>query len=92
MVIMLEAAELVSVAFEYAMTIWSDANPMAQLEDRLPRWVGEVAESADEMKTSSGAPAAIAVASAFEPPEMTGATGMPVEDEKPFRSAVVSVA
>lgn len=32
------------------------------------------------------------LASAFDPPEMTGAVAMPVESVKPFKRAVVSVA
>jgi len=51
-----------------------------------------VADNAEEMKTSSGAPALIVLASAFDPPEMTGAVGMPVNFEKPFNRKVLSVA
>ena len=89
---MLDAAEFESVAFEYAMTTWSVANPIDHFADRFPRCEGAVAESADETNTSSGAPALMELASAFEPPEITGATGIPVDFEKPVRSAVVSVA
>src|SRR5271169_2069181 len=64
---------------------------MAQLEESVPRWAGAVADKDAEMKTSSGAPATIALASAFEPPDITGATGIPVDFEKPARRAVVSV-
>jgi hypothetical protein len=51
-----------------------------------------VAGSEIEMNTSSGAPVAIALASANEPPALTGATGTPVLDENPVRSAVASAA
>ena len=65
---------------------------MDQLADKLPRCEGDVADRDDETNTSSGAPASIVLASAVDPPEITGAVGMPVDFEKPFRSAVVSVA
>jgi hypothetical protein len=80
------------VALEYARTIWSDAKPIAQFEDRFFRYCGAVAESATEMKTSSGAPAAIWFASAKEPPDFTGATGTPVLWENAFRRAAASMA
>jgi hypothetical protein len=51
-----------------------------------------VADSAEETKTSSGAPAFMELASAFDPPEMTGAVGMPVSFEKPLKRNEVSVA
>jgi hypothetical protein len=62
------------------------------LADKFPRCEGAVADSADEMKISSGAPALMELASAFDPPEMTGAVGMPVDFVKPLKSDVVSVA
>jgi hypothetical protein len=62
------------------------------LEERLPRWAGAVAERDAEMNMSAGAPASIALASAFEPPDIAGATGIPVAFEKPAKRAVVSVA
>lgn len=65
---------------------------MAQRDERLPKCEGEVADRAAERNTSSGAPAAIALASAFEPPEITGATGIPVDFENPANRALVSVA
>ena len=65
---------------------------MAQLGVRLPRYWDEVALSEEEMKTSSGAPAAIAAASAVEPPDVTGATGTPVLELKPVSSAVATLA
>ena len=65
---------------------------MAQFEERLPRWAGAVAERDAERNTSSGAPAAMALASALEPPETTGAVGIPVAAVNPSRRAVVSVA
>ncbi|MDA4132602.1 MAG: hypothetical protein OK454_05695, partial [Thaumarchaeota archaeon] len=68
------------------------ANPTAQLEVALARYWEEVAGSEDETKTSSGAPAAMAAASAVEPPDFTGATGTPVLAENPVRSEVVSLA
>jgi hypothetical protein len=64
---------------------------MAQLEERAPKWAGAVADSDAEMNMSSGAPATMALASAFEPPDITGATGIPVDFEKPAKRAVVSV-
>jgi hypothetical protein len=79
------------VALEYARTIWSDAKPIAQFEDRFFRYCGAVAESATETKTSSGAPAAIWFASAKEPPDFTGATGTPALWENALRRAVVSI-
>jgi hypothetical protein len=62
------------------------------LEVRVPRYWEEVAGSEEEMKTSSGAPAAIAAASAVEPPDLTGATGIPLLLENPVRRDVVSTA
>ena len=58
------------------------------MDDRFPREAGDVAERDAEMNTSAGAPAAIELASAPEPPEMTGATGIPVDVENPVRSVV----
>jgi hypothetical protein len=69
--------------FEYAKTIWSDAKPTAQLADRFFKYFGPVAASDTEMKMSSGAPAAIRLASAKDPPDFTGATGIPVLCENP---------
>ena len=51
-----------------------------------------MAGSEEETKTSSGAPAAIAAASAVEPPDLTGATGIPELAENPVRRDVVSTA
>jgi hypothetical protein len=73
-----EAADDDRVALEYATTIWSEANPIAQFDVRFFRYCDDVAVRATEMKTSSGAPAAIWLASAKDPPDFTGATGTPV--------------
>src|SRR5260221_449253 len=62
------------VASENAMTIWSDASPIAQLDERLPRWLGSAAESAMGMKTSTWLPLAICLARANDPAECVGAT------------------
>jgi hypothetical protein len=51
-----------------------------------------VAVSEAETKKSSGAPAAIADASAVEPPDLTGATCIPVLEEKLLRSDVTTLA
>ena len=89
---MLAVAAVCVVEFEYATTSWSVANPIAQLAVRLPRYWDEVALSEADTKTSSGAPAFIADASAVEPPDFTGATCTPVLEEKPLSSDVTSVA
>src|ERR1700751_5198673 len=78
----LVVAAVCVVEFEYAKTSWSVANSIAQLAVRLPRYRGEVAPSDEDTKTSSGAPASIAEASAVEPPDFTGATFTPVLEEK----------
>jgi hypothetical protein len=86
-----EATLIAELEFEYARTIWSDAKPTAQFEERFFRYLVPVAERDTEMKTSSGAPAAIWFASANDPPDFTGATGIPVLREKAERSAVASM-
>ena len=52
----------------------------------------EVALSEEETKTSSGAPASIADASAVEPPDLRGATCTPVLELKPLSKEVTSGA
>ena len=86
-----EATLVAELEFEYAKTIWSEAKPTAQFEERFFRYFVPVAERATEMNTSSGAPAAIWFASAKDAPDFTGATGIPVLREKAERSAVASM-
>ncbi len=89
---MLFVAAVCVVEFEYAKTNWSEANPIAQLALRLPRALASVAVSEAETKKSSGAPAAMADASAVDPPDFTGATCTPVLEEKLLSSDVTTLA
>jgi hypothetical protein len=72
------------------MTIWSDANPIAQFDERLPRLLGAAAERATGMKTSTWLPLAICLARANDPAECVGATGIPEAPVNPLRRAWTS--
>jgi len=58
---------------------------MAQFGERLPRLLGAAAESATGMKTSTWLPLAICLASANDPAECVGATGIPEASVNPLR-------